>query len=372
MSSSDRPTGDRREFLTGRVVRKEVEWYGSKLADELSEASSAEAPVAGPTVRLGTRAMATDFVVVMNPGPLEQVLIASEALEEIHQLEQEMTVYREDGELFQLNRAAQDGDFHPVSERLSQVLQQSLELAAETEGAYDPTSGPLIDLWRQAKTEARIPTEEELESALRQTGYQQISLDTEQYRLRFQTPGLELNLGGIGKGFALDCLAKPIQERGLSNWLMHGGKSSLLAAGEHHVHDGWPVGIRNPLFPKKRLATVLLRNCGMSTSGAGIQFFRHEGKRYGHILDPRTGVPAEDVLSVTVLAPSAAAADALSTAFFVMGLEKTREYCDNHPEIGVLLIPPPRSGRRLKVHTFNLPGQTLFLSDDDELIDESA
>lgn len=372
MTSSDRPTGDRREFLTGRVVRKEVEWFGSKLADELNGAMPPTAPVAGPTLRLGTRAMATDFVVVMNPGPPEQVLIASEALQEIHPLEQEMTVYKEDGELFELNRAAQDGDLHPVSQRLFQVLQQSLALSAKTEGAYDPTSGPLIELWRQAKAAARVPTEEEIEAALRQTGYQQISLDSEQFRVMFQQPGLELNLGGIGKGFALDCLAEPMLAREFSHWLMHGGKSSLLASGVHHVHDGWPVGIRNPLFPRKRLATILLRNCGMSTSGAGIQFFRHEGKRYGHILDPRTGLPAEDVLSVTVLAPSAAVADALSTAFFVMGLEKTREYCDNHSEIGVLLIPPPRSGRRLRVHTFNLPEQTLFLSDDDELIDESA
>lgn len=110
----------------------------------------------------------------------------------------------------------------------------------------------------------------------------------------------------------------------------------------------------------------------MSTSGAGIQFFRHEGKRYGHILDPRTGMPAENVLSVTVLAPTAAEADALSTAFFVMGLEKTAEYCDTHPEIGVMLVPPPLTGRQLKVHTFNLPQQTLFLSKHDNQIDESV
>jgi thiamine biosynthesis lipoprotein len=372
MSHSERPTGDRREFLTGGVIRKEVEWYGSRLADELNEAMGSTAPVSGPTVRLGTRAMATEFVVLMNPGPPEQVLVASDVLEEIHALEQEMTVYQDDGELAQLNRAAQQGDSQQVTARLFEVLSQSLAIAADTGGAYDPTSGPLIKLWQQARAEGRIPTDGELESALNQTGYQHVALGTEGCRVRYERAGLELNLGGIGKGFALDCLASELRERERSDWLMHGGKSSLLASGEHHDLDGWPVGVRNPLFPKERLATILLRNCGMSTSGAGVQFFRHEGKRYGHILDPRTGLPAEDVLSVTVLAPTAALADALSTAFFVMGLEKTRDYCDNHAEIGVLLIPPPRSGRRLKVHTFNLPGQTLFLSDDNELIDESA
>ena len=101
-----------------------------------------------------------------------------------------------------------------------------------------------------------------------------------------------------------------------------------------------------------------------------MQFFRHEGKRYGHLLDPRTGWPAEDVLSVTVLAPTAAEADALSTAFFVLGLENTREYCDTHRNVTVLFSPPPKTGKRLTVHAFNLPPQTLHLDSDHELIDE--
>jgi thiamine biosynthesis lipoprotein len=97
----------------------------------------------------------------------------------------------------------------------------------------------------------------------------------------------------------------------------------------------------------------------MSTSGSGVQYFRHAGKRYGHILDPRTGWPVDDVLSVTVLAPTAAEADALSTAFFVLGLEKTRAYCDNHRGVAALVIPPPRQGRRLEAINCGIPDELL-------------
>lgn len=369
MTNESRPVGNRREFLTGRAVRKEVEWVGDKIADSIAEAAENLPPASGPSVRLGTTAMAADFVIMMNPGPPEQVLVASEVLEEIHSLEQEMTVYKDDGELYLLNQSAKPGTPQQISPRLYEVIELSLSIARQTEGAYDPTSAPLIDLWKRSRQEAEIPIDEQIETTLQRCGYQHIETDESSCSLSYNVEGLELNLGGIGKGFALDCLGQHLHEREQSNWLMHGGKSSLFASGTHHRLEGWPVGVRNPLFPKERMATLLLKNQGMSTSGAGIQFFRHEGKRYGHILDPRTGMPAENVLSVTVLAPTAAAADALSTAFFVMGLEKTRQYCDNHPEIGVLLVPPPETGRQLKVHTFNLPQQTLFLSDHNNQID---
>ncbi|MDG2389490.1 MAG: FAD:protein FMN transferase [Planctomycetaceae bacterium] len=372
MTDDSRPTGSRREFLTGRAVRKEVEWVGDQIADTIADAVCDLPPSAGPSVRLGTTAMAADFVIMMNPGPADQVLVASDVLQEIHQLEQEMTVYKSDGELYLLNQLAKSGASQAVSPRLHEVIQLSIQIAEQTHGAYDPTSGPLIDLWKSARQEGEIPTVEQIESTLRKCGYQHLLLDQSTKTLSYGVDGLELNLGGIGKGYAIDCLGHQLKTRSQTNWLMHGGKSSLFAAGQHHQSGGWPVGVRNPLFPNERLATLMLRNQGMSTSGAGIQFFRHQGKRYGHLLDPRTGLPAENVLSVTVLAPTAAEADALSTAFFVMGLEKTGEYCDTHPEIGVMLVPPPQAGRRLKVHTFNLPQQTLFLSEDDNQIDESV
>ncbi len=370
MSETPPPGSSRRDFLTGRAIRSEIEWVGEQITDELLGEMSRAAPQAGPTVRLGTRAMATEFVAILNPGPAERFLDVSAAMEILPELELEMTVYRAEGELARANRAAASSPV-AVSPRLFDVLELSMRLAEETGGACDPTSGPLIALWKACRNAQGIPDAAQLAETLAATGIDKVALARDARTLHFRTPGVQMNLGGIGKGFALDRVAERLKVSETNDWLLHGGKSSLLASGQHAGREGWPVGIRHPLFPNRRLGTILLRDRGMSTSGSGAQFFRHEGKRYGHILDPRTGMPAEGVLSVTVLAPTAAVADALSTGFFVMGLEKTREYCDNHQEVTVLLTPPPTAGSILKVHAFNLPEQTLYLSSENELIEET-
>ena len=192
-----------------------------------------------------------------------------------------------------------------------------------------------------------------------------MQFDPTRRSVQFDRRGLELNLGGIGKGYALDRIGQLLREADVTDWLIHGGQSSLLACGDHQGRGGWPVGIRNPLFPNTRLATILLRDQAMSTSGSGVQSFRHQGRRFGHILDPRTGWPADGMLSVTVLAPTAAEADALSTAFFVLGVEKARAYCDNSPGVNALLIPPPSGGRTLEPINCGLPDEVLFFATDE-------
>ena len=235
----------------------------------------------------------------------------------------------------------------------------------ETDGAFDPTSGPLIALWRRCRDDSRIPTDEEVGGVLEQTGIEHVAFDEVARTVRFDRPGVELNLGGIGKGYALDRAGELLAEQGLGDWLFHGGHSSILARGDHNNLGGWPVGIKNPLFPKERFATILLRDQAMSTSGSSIQYFRHGGRRYGHILDPRTGWPVEDRLSVTVLAPTAAQADALSTAFFVLGVENARRYCDNCEGVSAMLFPPPRRGRRLEPIVCGIPDEVLFLTPEE-------
>lgn len=351
---------NRREFLTGRVVQKEVERTGSAIADELLKQTERTKPSAGNTVRMSADAMACEFSVVMNPEDTAHFMTASDALEIIHQLEDQMTVYREDSELSDLNRTAYEGSV-AVEPQLFELLLKAKEIGEQTQGAFDPTSGPLIALWRTCRQEGRIPSDKEIAECLSHTGLGHIQFDREQLTIRFDDPQAELNLGGIGKGYALDRAGQFLSKSGLENWLFSGGFSSLLARGEHRQLGGWPVGIRNPLFPEQPLGTILLKNRALSTSGSGVQSFRHEGKRYGHILDPRTGWPVEGMLSVTVLAPTAAEADALSTAFFVLGLEKAQEYCDNHPDVSSLLIPPPHRGRRLTPINCGLPDDVLFL-----------
>jgi thiamine biosynthesis lipoprotein len=317
-------------------------------------------PQGGNTIRLSAEAMACEFSVVLNPGASAHLMTAAEALEIIHFLEDQMTVYREDSELSRLNRSAYERPV-VVETLLFQLLLSAKTLWQETDGAFDPTSGPLIALWRNCRREGRIPTDPEITEALTHTGLEHVRFDEGQNTVRFDDPRAEFNLGGIGKGYALDRAGQLLNESGINDWLLHGGFSSLLAWGEHQGQGGWPVGIRNPLLPHETLGTILLKDRALSTSGSGVQSFRLGGKKYGHILDPRTGRPVEGLLSVTVLAPTAAVADALSTAFFVLGLEKAREYCDNHPQVSSLLIPPPHRGRGLAPVNCGLPEDVLFL-----------
>jgi thiamine biosynthesis lipoprotein len=309
---SSRPTApSRRDFLSGRGLRGQIEQTGEALADALLENEpQQEIPGAGPTVRLQTRAMACEFGVVMNPGAPRQVMLASDALDMIHALEAQMTVYRSESELSEINRRAASAPV-TVEESLFRLLMVARDISEETAGAFDPTSGPLIALWRRCRGEGRIPTPAEIGQTLSIVGMSHVHFEPGRYAIWFDRPGVELNLGAIGKGHAVDRAAGFLLQEGLESWLFHGGYSSVLVRGPHAGHDGWPVGLRNPLIPHERLGTILLCDQALATSGSNVQYFRHEGQRYGHILDPRTGWPPSHLLSVTVIAPTAAAVDCL-------------------------------------------------------------
>ena len=362
MPSADPLPASRRDFLTGRALAGEVEQAGAGLADELLAGDEPRRPpAAGPTVRLETRAMACEFCVLTNPGGGDQLLAASEGLDLVHALEDQMTVYREHSEMSRLNRAAADGPVG-VEPRLFELLRECDRLCRGTDAAFDPTSGPLIALWRQCRNEGRIPTDDEIAAGLERTGIDHVRFDDVRRTIAYAREGVELNLGSIGKGYALDRVGDLLAERGVADFLLHAGYSSVLARGDHQGRGGWPVGIANPLFLDEQFATILLRDRALSTSGSGVRHFRHGGRRYGHILDPRTGWPVEGMLSVTVLAPTAALADALSTAFFVMGVENARRYCDNNPDVAALLIPPPARGRTLEPIVIGIPEDVLYLN----------
>lgn len=348
---------NRREFLTGKATRSELQRAGEAVADHLGASAP---PSRGPTVMLRTTAMATDFDVILNPdGPDDQVVAASEALDRVHLLESQLTVFREDSEVSILNRLASERPI-TVESGLYRLLRRGQELHRLTEGAFDPASGALIRLWRNSRAEGRIPSAQEVTQVLGHSGMQHVQFDDTRETIGFDRPGVEFNLGALGKGFAVDQAGELLQRHGVTNWLVHGGKSSVLAHGTHAGHDGWPVGLRNPLLPDRPYCTLLLKDAALSTSGTAVNWFRHEGKRYGHILDPRTGWPVESMVSVSVIAPDAALSDALSTAFFVLGVEKTLECCDNFPEVGLILFPLPEDGRTLRPILHRVPETNLF------------
>ena len=369
------PASNRREFLTGRSLQAEIRQRAGAVGDAILDGSATirATPIAGPTIRLSTRAMACEFHVLLNTGPNSAVetWVASDALDLVHRLEDQMTVYREHSELIAINRSAGAGPV-VVEPGLFAILKLAHEIAVETGGAFDPTVMPLVRLWKQCRSEGRVPTQEEVDAAKARTGIEHVVLDDVATTVSFLRAGIELQLNSIGKGYALDRAAEVLAEHAVENWLLHGGNSSVLARGEHNWLGGWPVGIRNPLFPDERLATLILKNAAMGTSGNSVQFYRHQGQRYGHILDPRSGWPADQLLQATVIAPTSAEADALSTAFFVMGLEKAKRFCQNRSDLSAVLIPFPRSGRVLEPVNLGVPAEDFFLSISPSVVPNST
>ncbi|MCA9216928.1 MAG: FAD:protein FMN transferase [Planctomycetales bacterium] len=364
---------DRRGFLSGKLVKQNIQAAGEKLADAIVDAGegSAASPSGGDTVRLTQRTMACDFSVIMNPGPMDRVMMASDALDSVKELEDQLTVYSPESEVSRINASAA-AEPVTVEDSLFELIRRSQELSESTYGAFDLTAGPLIALWRRCRDASRIPTDSEIANCLKIVGMNHVALSSTDMSISFDTPGVEINFGAIGKGYALDRSAERLRDHGLDAFLLHGGHSSILALGSHAGLEGWPVGIGNPLFTDKRLGTIVLKNQAMSTSGSNIQYFRHQGKRYGHILDPRHGCPVDGVLSVTAIANDATTADALSTAFYVMGVDAATEFCGQHPDVGAILVPQPRQDRRVRPIIIGVPAEQLFWDSEQILNDESS
>jgi thiamine biosynthesis lipoprotein len=271
------------------------------------------------------------------PGAVD---LGCRALDLIDTLESQLTVYRDDSEISLLNVRAHLGPVE-VEKRLFELLQLAVAISHETEGAYDVTAGALSEAWGFVKGPKRVPDERLLTEARARTGSHHLVMDPERLTVAFDREGLRLNLGSIGKGYAIDRAVDLIR----SYWwptsaLVHGGQSSLYALGSPPGDLGgrWEVALRNPFEPERPLGTIRLRNRGLGTSGAAFQQFVVDGRVYGHLIDPRTGEPAEGPASVTVLAPTAALADALSTAFYLLGPEGAEAYVARHPQVGVIIV----------------------------------
>jgi thiamine biosynthesis lipoprotein len=282
--------------------------------------------------------MATRFEVAFPLKTENSRAFAEEVLDLIDQLEDRLTVYRDHSVISRLNREASESA--TILTRVDfGLLELCARLHADTEGAFDVAIGKLIKAWGFYRPPRRIPSEDERWNALAQSGMYHVVLDAERLTVRFLRPGLELNLGAVGKGYALDQAAEKLR-RVCDSAILHGGHSSVYAIGTQPGDGrGWPVGINHPWDQGRRLATVWLRDEGLGTSAATYQYLEWRGRKLGHILDPRTGWPAEGLASVTVIAPTAAEADALSTAFYILGLEKTRAYCERNPAVGAVVLP---------------------------------
>jgi len=378
----------RRNFLFGRsflgrirsVAEKAVTGTGIIDAEfpPLADVSSSDWPI----LTISRAAMASDFEISLNRGQYPQGIAAAvDALDEVERLEEVLSVFRTDSSVSFINSRANHEPAELTAE-LFALIGLCVKIAQETECAADITSSPLWRLWGFAKRAGTIPDRSEIKKTLATVGVQHLELGEPSRTIAFKKPGMEISFGCIGKGAALDAVSQKLETFGVNDYLIHGGRSSILARGGHigdvwggegdvspeeepstaeevpstvvskNRATGWTVGVANPIYPGKRLAAIRLCDEALGTSGSQQQFFYAQGKRYAHIIDPRTGFPAEGVLMATVVAPTAALADILSTAFFVLGPEKTQAYCDSHPGVAALLVVPTGHANDFEIRHF--------------------
>jgi thiamine biosynthesis lipoprotein len=329
---------NRRDFLAPRRLAQTA-GHVLGAVNEFRTTLAESPPQEFALLRFTRTAMATDFEVALPLGTPNATAAAESALDLIDGLETQLTVYQDSSEVSRLNQHAAQEPV-PVEEQLFGLLQLAQRLTAETDGAFDITAGALVKAWGFFRGPRRVPEPHELAEPRSRSGMRYVVLNEENRTVHYHRPGLEINLGSIGKGYALDRAALQLRDNwGIASGLLHGGHSSVYAMGtEPGTETGWTVGLSHPWHPERRLALLRLRDRAVGTSAATYQSLEYNGRKLGHILDPRTGWPAEGIASASAVAPTAAEADALATAFYILGVEKTREYCERHPGIGALLL----------------------------------
>lgn len=291
------------------------------------------------TLRLARFAMNCRFEVTFqgdDRGYLEQV--ASLALDEVASLDAKLSCFSPTSEVSFLNAEAFERSV-VVSPDLFGLLQLAREVWRETDGAFDITAGPLIALWREAERTGIEPSSEDVGAALGRTGMRHVLLDAGTNSVRFDTDGIGVNLGAIGKGYAVRRAVEILREYGIASVLVSAGGSTVHGLGDGPDEAGWRVGIRHPSRLDGRIAEVELHDRALATSGGPAQVDRVVEERFEHIIDPRTGRPASGgLVSASVITPDAALSDALSTAFYLLGPEFATTHCRSHEGVEAILV----------------------------------
>jgi thiamine biosynthesis lipoprotein len=268
-----------------------------------------------------TRFMMNTMVTIKIIGEREDKALAAmeEAFFRIREVEEALSAYLDRSDIALVNEAA-GKEYVPVSHHTLKVLGESIGYAQLTEGAFDPSIGPLISLWGFDTGEAKVPDDKGISRTLPHVDYRKVRMDKANNRVMLAEPGMRLDLGGAAKGYAVDVAAQILIERDIGAALIDAGMSSIRVIGSKPSGQSWAIGVGHPRQTEKYLGVIpLLGGQALGTSGDYQQYFVRDGKRYSHIIDPRTGLQPEGLASVTILAPNGLEADILSTAVFVLG-----------------------------------------------------
>ena len=283
---------------------------------------------------LGGETMGTTYSVklVAPPAGLDMAALSGEIDGLLHDVDRRMSTYRPDSELSRLNDAAA-GTWTAISTDTRRVIDEALRVGELSGGAFDPTVGPLVDVWGfgAAPGEPRVPTSQAVAAARATTGITGVATRASPPAATKQIAGSRLDLSGVAKGFGVDLVAEHLDDRGLDNYLVEVG-GELRAKGQGLDNRMWRVGIERPAVGSGELQHVLkLENAALATSGNYRIFFEQDGHRYSHIVDPRTGRPVtHNLASASVVAPTTMEADALSTALLVLGVDAGMRLAARH------------------------------------------
>lgn len=307
-------------------------------------------------VRLARPAMATRFEIVLygdNPAQLRRA--GNEALAEIDEVEAQLSLFRPASEISHVNAR---GAAEPVrvSPPVFRLLKRAQKLSEETGGAFDITIAPLMRCWGFMNGSGVWPDPAEVARVRRQVGMNHVILDESNWTVRLDTEGVMLDLGAIGKGYAIDRAAETLREAGVHSALLHGGTSTVFAIGRPPDQETWTVAVESPKMAgaPQWLAQVPLRDEALSVSAVWGKCFEHEGRVLGHVLDPRTAQPVAGALLAAVALPSATETDALSTALLVEGPGGHEKVAQLRPAMRTLVVGSRADDFRLKSEGISL------------------
>ncbi len=270
-------------------------------------------------LEMSADAMGSTYTVMLYGEDRARMAAAADAaFEEVHRLDRMLSNYRQESEWSQVNREAAARPV-PVSAELFELLSACLTYSRQSEGAFDISVGPLMKVWGFYKGSGHLPHRAEIRGALVRVGYRNILLDAKTQTVRFSQEGVEIDPGGIGKGYAVDRMVGILKANQVSTALVTASGSSIYALGSPPNEKGWKIDIRDPKDNGTTVAEVFLKNESMSTSGSYEKFFRAEGRIYSHIMDPRTGFPAAGTLSASVIAPRTLDSEAWTKPYFING-----------------------------------------------------
>jgi FAD:protein FMN transferase len=286
-----------------------------------------------------TDAMGATFTIVLygtDQASLNEAIDA--AFEEAHRLDALLSNYRPETEWSRINRDAASRSL-TVSPELFRLLSECIEYGRASEGTFDVTVGPLMRAWGFWGGGRHVPSPDQIHDALELVGYRHVELDTINQTVRFDRPGVEIDPGGVGKGYAVDRMVGILRSKGIRNALVAASGSSIFGLGNPPEElRGWPISLADPWDHRKDATQVFLKDMSLSTSGSYEKSFRAGGHRYSHIMDPRRGVPAESAVQVAVISPRAIDSEVWAKPYFIQGSAWTAAhkpkswrvlYCEN-------------------------------------------